>query len=75
MAAKRIRSRAIKLQHPQDKPLVIFLDNKKTNNVSYIDDIHIRNVLQEAPRSVYNISKKRTFVCKLFILLTCQSNQ
>ena len=57
-AAKRIRARAITLQHPHDKPLAIFRDNKKTHNIIYIDDIHIKNVLQEAAKSVYNISKK-----------------
>ena len=57
-ACKRIRQRVITLRHDRNKPIAIFLSNQKNNKVSYIDDIHISSLLQEAARAVYNINKK-----------------
>jgi hypothetical protein len=57
-AAKRIRLRAIKYKVQEDMPVAIYNDIKKKKKVDYINDINIKEILQEAAKHVYNISKK-----------------
>ena len=57
-ACKRICQRVITLKHERNKPVAIFLPNKKNSKISYIDDIHTSSLLLEAARAVYNINKK-----------------
>ena len=57
-AAKRIRLRAIKYKVQNDMPLAIYNDIKKKKKVNYINDINIKEILQEAAKHVYNISNK-----------------
>ena len=59
-ACKRIYKRAISLKIPQDRPIAVFTQEKMgRNKTSYIDDIHIKNLLQEAAKNEYNIHCKK----------------
>ena len=59
-ACKRIYDRALKLKIPKDKPIVVFSEAKKEKNkTNYIDDIHIKSILQEAASKIYNIKCKK----------------
>ena len=57
-ACKRIRKRCIDLKHDLNKPIAIFKENMKSKKISYIDDVHISTILQEAAKKVHNITKK-----------------
>ena len=57
-AAKRIRQRAIRLRQARDKPIAIFRNNVQNIKTTYIDDIHIKTILQEAAGAVHNVTKK-----------------
>ena len=55
-ACKRICKRALKLKIHHEKPIAVYSEFKHGNKVtSYIDDVHIKNILQEAARKEYNI--------------------
>ena len=59
-ACKRIYKRAITLKIPQNKPIAVFLQDKNgRNKTSFIDDVHIKNLLQEAAKNEYNIQCKK----------------
>ena len=59
-ACKRIRKRAIKLKILKDKPIAVYVEYKQNKKKTcYIDDIHIKSLLQEAARHVYNITCKK----------------
>ena len=48
-ACKRLRKRAINLKIPKDKPIAVFTEtNKGKSKTGFIDDIHIKSLLQEA---------------------------
>ena len=36
----------------------IFTANTKDHKIKYIDDVHVSDILQEAAKAVYNITKK-----------------
>ena len=57
-AAKRIRSRAIKYSVPSNMPVAIYKEKKTKSKFKYIDDVHIKDILQEAAKHVHNISNK-----------------
>ena len=55
-ACKRIRKRALRLKIHHEKPIAVYSESKHGNKVtSYIDDVHIKTILQEAARKEYNI--------------------
>ena len=59
-ACKRIYYRALKLKVPEDNPIAVFSDSKRGyNNTKYIDDTHIKSILQEAASEIYNIKSKK----------------
>ena len=59
-ACKRIYHRALNLKIPKDKPIAVFSETKKTHNkTNYIDDNHIKSILQEAASKIYNIKCKK----------------
>ena len=59
-ASKRIRRRAIRLGISKDKPIAVYSEHKhNTKKICYIDDIHIKKLLQEAAKRVYNIKDKK----------------
>ena len=59
-ACKRIHHRALNLKIPKDKPIAVFSETKKTQNkTNYIDDTHIKSILQEAASKIYNIKCKK----------------
>ena len=59
-ACKRLRKRAINLKIPNDKPIAVFTETKKgKRETCFIDDIHIKSVLQEAAGIEYNIKCKK----------------
>ena len=59
-ACKRIYDRALKLKVPNDKPITVFSEAKTNKNkTSYIDDVHIKTILQEAARKIYKIKCKK----------------
>ena len=44
----------------KDKPIAVFSEtNKKKSKVCFIDDIHIKSILQEAASKVYKIKDKK----------------
>ena len=54
-ACKKIRKKAIKLKIAKDKPIAVYTEYKKGNKQTcYIDDIHIKTILQDLYR--FNIS-------------------
>ena len=57
-ACKRIIERALQLNPTADNPVAIFSTNLKSKRFSYIDDVHISTILQEAAAAVHNITKK-----------------
>ena len=57
-AAKLIRARAIKYGVPTAMPVAIFKEKKTKPKFKHIDDVHIKDILQEAAKHVYNISNK-----------------
>ena len=57
-ATKRIRTRAIKYGVQPDIPVAIFKEKKTKSKFKHIDDVHIKDILQEAAKHVYNISNK-----------------
>ena len=57
-ACKRIRERALRLDPTAENPVAIFTTNIKSKRFSYIDDVHISTILQEAAGAVHNITKK-----------------
>ena len=55
-ACKRIRKRALRLKIHHEKPIAVYSEFKHSNKVtSFIDDVHIKTILQEAARKEYNI--------------------
>ena len=59
-ACKRLRKRAIELKVDKDKPIAVFTENLKGKNITrFIDDIHIKSLLQEAAGKEYNIKCKK----------------
>ena len=59
-ACKRLRKRAIELKVDKDKPIAVFTENLKGENITrFIDDIHIKSLLQEAAGKEYNIKCKK----------------
>ena len=59
-ACKRLRKRAINLKIPKDKPIAVFTEtNKGKSKTCFIDDIHIKSLLQEAAGIEYNIKCKK----------------
>ena len=58
-ASKKIYKRAIKYKIPSYKPIAIYVEIKNgKKKISYIDDVHIKKILQEAAKEVYNITNK-----------------
>ena len=54
-----IIKRADQLKVEKDKPIAVYEEIKKgKKKTCYIDDIQIRDILQEAAKSVYNIKSK-----------------
>ena len=59
-ACKRLRQRVLKLNVSNDKPVAVFQEIKKgKKNVCFIDDIHVKTILQEAASVVHNITCKK----------------
>lgn len=59
-ACIRLRKRAIRLKIAQDSLIAVFTETKKgKNKICYIDDVHIKTLLQEAARVVYDIKCKK----------------
>ena len=58
-ASKKIYNRAIKHNIPSNKPIAIFIEVKNNKKKTcFIDDVHIKTILQEAAQSIYHITKK-----------------
>ena len=58
-ASKTIYKRAIKLKIEKDMPIAVYTEVKNgKKKICYIDDVHIKSLLQEAAKEVYKISKK-----------------
>ena len=59
----------ISLKIPKDKPIAVFSDAKKGHNeTKYIDDTHIKSILQEAAKEIYNITcKKELWLYQLWL--------
>ena len=59
-ACKRIHHRVIKFKIPANKPIAVFTASRSIQEKpKYIDDVHIKSILQEAARRVYNIKCKK----------------
>ena len=59
-APKRIHHRTLNLKIPKDKPIAVFSETKKTHNkTNYIDNTHIKSILQETASKIYNIKCKK----------------
>ena len=57
--SKKIYSREIKHNIPSNKPIAIFIEVKNNKKKTcFIDDVHIKTILQEAAQSIYHITKK-----------------
>ena len=54
-APKRIHHRTLNLKIPKDKPIAV----KTHSKTNYIDDTHIKSILQEAASNIYNIKCKK----------------
>ena len=59
-ACKRLRNRAISLKIAKDKPIAVFTEIINGKSVTrFIDDIHIKSLLQESAAKEYNIKCKK----------------
>ena len=59
-ACKRIRKRALQLKIHQEKPIAVYSELKHGKKVtSFINDVHIKTILQEAASKEYNIKCKK----------------
>ena len=58
-ACKRIYHRAKKFKIPEDKPIAVFNAARKQHKTEYINDMHIKSILQKAASNIYNIKCKK----------------
>ena len=59
-ACKKIRKRAIKLKIAKDKPIAVYTEYEKGNKKAcYIDDIHVKTILQEVAKQVCGIKCRK----------------